>query len=294
MSKKNLAIGIIVLIIILGASFEVFKSKSNNTSVLNSGDLKIHYIDVGQGDSILVQQGGQNMLIDAGTNDSTSTLITYLKKQSLSKIDYLVLTHPHEDHIGGADAVIKNFNIGKVYMPKATTTTKTYQDVVTAMKNKKYKAEAPNPGDTFKLGSVNCTVLSPINSVKDDLNTYSLVLKLQYGDNKFLFTGDTQSSNEQDMLGKGYDLSADVLKVAHHGSRTSTTDEFLNAVNPKYTVISCGKGNDYGHPHKTVMDKLKAKKIPLYRTDESGTIILTSDGKNINFNVKPGDYAVGR
>lgn len=253
---------------------EVSKEKKNTISISNdnkvvNGTLKVHYINVGQGDSILVQQGSKNMLIDTGTNASTSSLMAYLKSLNLKKIDVLVLTHPHEDHIDGADAVIKAFNIGTLYMNKVTTTTKTYKDVINAM------------------------ISSPINTNSKDLNTYSIVIKLVYGHNKFLFTGDAQASNEEDMINKGFDLSADVLKVGHHGSDTSTSDAFLSKVNPKYTVISCGKNNDYGHPHKSTMDKLQAKGIAVYRTDESGTIVCTLDGKNISFNVKAGDYKYG-
>lgn len=259
----------------------------------SGGILKIHYIDVGQGDSILLQQGGHNMLIDTGTNDSTDSLISYLSKQNIGKIDYLVLTHPHEDHIGGADKVIEKFNVGTIIMPKITQTTKTYKDVVAAMNTKKLKAEAPVPGSAFKLGDANCEILGPINSNKEDLNTYSIVMKVTFGSNSFMFTGDAQTSNEKDMIKKGYNLKADVLKVGHHGSRTSSSEAFLEAVNPKYAVISCGKGNDYGHPHKEIMDRLQKLGIKVYRTDESGTIICTSDGKNISFNCSPGSYKPG-
>ena len=258
-----------------------------------NGTLKVHYINVGQGDSILIQQGSKNMLIDTGTNASTNSLMAYLQSLNIKKIDVLVLTHPHEDHIGGADAVIKAFDIKTLYMNKVTTTTKTYKDVINAMISKGLKPTAPNAGDSFKLGSENCTILSPINTDYKDLNTYSIVIKLVYGNNKFLFTGDAQASNEEDMINKGYDLSADVLKVGHHGSDTSTTDAFLSKVNPKYAVISCGKDNDYGHPHKSTMDKLQAKGVSVYRTDESGTIVCTSNGKKISFNVNEGDYKYG-
>jgi competence protein ComEC len=268
------------------------EQKDSNTSSVN-GQIKIHYIDVGQGDSILIQQGNSNMLIDTGTNASASSLVAYLKGQNISKLDYLVLTHPHEDHVGGADAVINTFDIGKIYMPKVTSNTKTFKNVVNAMNSKGLKATAPNPGDTFKLGDAVCTILGPININTKDLNTYSIVIRLVYGNNKFLFTGDAQSSNEEDMINKGFELSADVLKVGHHGSETSTSDAFLNAVNPKYAVISCGQGNDYGHPHKSTMEKLQAKGINVYRTDECGTIVCTSDGNNISFNVKEGDYKYG-
>jgi len=271
----------------------VVSSVATTPTTSVNGTLKVHYINVGQGDSILIQQGSQNMLIDTGTNASTSSLMAYLQSLNIKKIDVLVLTHPHEDHIGGADAVIKAFDIRTLYMNKVTTTTKTYKDVINAMISKGLKPTAPNAGDTFKLGDANCTILSPINTNSKDLNTYSIVIKLVYGNNRFLFTGDAQASNEEDMINKDYDLSADVLKVGHHGSETSTTDAFLNKVNPRYAVISCGQDNDYGHPHKSTMDKLQAKGISVYRTDESGTIVCTSDGKNISFNVNAGDYKYG-
>jgi len=258
--------------------------------VLGSGEIKIHYIDVGQGDAILLQQGTSNMLIDTGTNASTSSLVNYLKAQNIKKLDYLILTHPHEDHIGGADAVIKAFDIGTLFMTKATATTKTFKDVVTAIVNKGLKPTLPILGSSFKFGNASCIILSPNKSNGKDLNTSSIVVKVVYGTNKFLFMGDAQTSNEQDMIDKGYDLSADVLKLGHHGSHTSTSLAFLNKVNPKYAVISVGKGNDYGHPHQVVMARLKVKNIPVYRTDESGTIIATSDGINIKFNTKAGSY----
>lgn len=268
-------------------------NKNSDAIPTVNGQLKIHYINVGQADSILIQQGNHNMLIDAGTNASTNTLITYLKNQNINKLDYLILTHPHEDHIGGADAVINTFNIGTVYMPKVTSNTKTFKDVVAAMNKKNIKANPPVVGDSFKLGEASCNILGPINTVSGDPNTYSIVMKLTFGSNKFMFTGDAQISNEMDMINKGFDLSADVLKLGHHGSHTSSSQEFLNKVNPKYAVISCGVKNDYGHPHKEVMERLQTMKIKAYRTDENGTIICTSDGKNISFNTKAGDYKYG-
>lgn len=258
------------------------------------GPLKVHYIDVGQGDSELIQTpDNKTMLIDTGTNASATSLINYLKSRDVRRIDYLVLTHPHEDHIGGADAVIKGFNVINIYMPKVTAATKTFEDVVDAIRAKGLKASQPAPGTSFALGTANCKILGPIDSDPDNLNTYSIVLKLTYGKNSFLFTGDAQASNEEDMIDAGYDLTANVLKVGHHGSNTSTSQDFLKAVNPKYAVISCAIGNDYGHPHQETMDKLAAKSIPVYRTDECGTIVATSDSNSISFNVKPGDYNNG-
>ncbi len=271
----------------INESTNVEKSSENNSSPSNAssvnGKLKVHYINVGQGDSILVQQGDKNMLIDAGTNASTSSLISYLRSQDIKKIDYLVLTHPHEDHIGGADAVIKTFDIGSIYMPKVTANTATFRDVAKAMNAKGLKATVPVPGTNFNLGQAACDILGPVKTVSGDLNTYSIVIKVSFGNNKFLFTGDAQSSNERDMINKGFDLSADVLKVGHHGSHTSTSQNFLDKVNPKYAVISCGVNNDYGHPHKETMDRLKRMNITVYRTDKSGTIVAESDGKNIKW-----------
>lgn len=265
---------------------------TQNTSSV-SGQLKVHYIDVGQGDSILVQNNNQNMLIDTGTNASTNSLISYLQSQNIKKIDYLVLTHPHEDHIGGADAVIKTFDIGTIYMNKKSTTTKTYRDVISAISSKGIKPVQPALADTFKVGSADCIIYGPVNPNDKDLNTYSIVVKLTFGNNKFLFTGDAQASNEEGMINNGYDLSADVLKVGHHGSNTSTSQAFLDKVNPKFAVISAGKNNDYGHPHQETLQRLQAKGIPVYRTDENGTIVVTCNGNNISFNCKPGDYAKG-
>ena len=267
--------------------------KINEASTTVTGQLKIHYINVGQGDSILIQQGSSNMLIDTGTNASTSSLMSYLKNQNIKEINFLVLTHPHEDHVGGADAVIRGFDIGTIYMPKVTSNTKTFKDVVSAMISKGLKATQPNPGGTFKLGGANCTILSPINTNSKDLNTYSIVIRLTFGNNKFVFTGDSQASNEEDMINKGYDLIADVLKVGHHGSNTSTSQAFLDKVKPNYAVISVGKRNDYGHPTAATMQRLKSNGIKVFRTDENGTIICTSDGKNISFNCNPGDYSSG-
>lgn len=278
----------------LSSAVNAYKSNTSNISESTSDKLTVSYIDVGQGDSILVEQGGKDMLIDTGTNESRDALMNYLKKRNVKKLDYLVLTHPHEDHIGGAEEVIKNYDVGSLFMPKATANTKTFKYLVQEMKEKGLKAAQPEPGYKFNVGSAQCMVLGPINVNSKDLNTYSIVLKLTFKDAKFMFTGDSQSSNEKDMIAKGFDLSADVLKLGHHGSHTSTSNAWLDAVKPKYAVVSCGKGNDYGHPHKVTMDKLKKRNIPVYRTDQDGTIVCTTDGKNIEFNCKEGDYTPGK
>lgn len=266
----------------------------NNNEVKSESKLKVHYINVGQGDSILVQYEDKNMLIDAGPNAASDTVVNYLKRAGVKKLDYLVATHPHEDHIGGIDKVIDNFQIGTMYMPNKTSTTATFRDVVQAMKRKGIKAKNPVAGGKFSLGQVKCEILAPISDKYEDINNYSVVIKATYGSNSFLFTGDAESLVEKQILDKGFDVRADVLKLGHHGSSTSSSAAYLKKVNPKYAVVSLAKINDYGHPHKETMDKLKSMGIKLYRTDECGNIVVTSDGKNIKFNSSPGSYTQGR
>lgn len=296
--REKIRLGIIVVLIITvllnvfgcGINNEVekvtLKEMQNNKKAdkNNGGNVQVHYIDVGQADSILITQNGHSMLIDAGNNEDSQLVTNYIRKQGISKLDYVVGTHPHEDHIGGLDAVIKEFDIDTIYMPKKTATTKTYKDVITAIKNKNMKITLPKRGDVFKLGDAECTIVAPDNKEYEDVNNYSIVIKLIYKDISFLFTGDAEGESEKEMLKSQYNIKADVLKIGHHGSVSSTTNKFLNEVSPKYAIVSCGKENKYGHPHKETIEALNAKNIHLYRTDKTGTIIATSNGKDIRFN----------
>lgn len=269
-------------------SNEASATTNDNPSV--SGQLKIHFINVGQADSILIQQGSSSMLIDAGNNEDAATVKNYIAQQGITQLDYVIGTHPHEDHVGGLDYVINSFKIGKIYMPKVTTTTQTFQDVITAIKNKGMQITTPIPGSSFKLGEATCTILAPNSSSYEDLNNYSIVIKITFGSNSFLFDGDAGAVSEMEMVNKWYDLKSDLLKVGHHGSITATCANFLSAVSPKYAVISVGTGNSYGHPAQSTMDRLKAANTKVYRTDENGTIILTSNGSDIVFSTQPGSY----
>jgi len=266
------------------------EEEAKETSNSVSGNLKVHFIDVGQADSILVEQGNNAMLIDAGNNDDTEILENYLNDHNIKELQYFVGTHAHEDHIGSADYVINSFKVNKVYFPRQTANTRTFEDFVSAVKNKGLKLTAPSLGESFKLGEATVTVLAPNSSSYEDANDYSIVLKITYGKTSFLLTGDAEAVSESEMVAGGMDLSASLLKIGHHGSRSSTSEAFLNKVNPKYAVITVGRGNSYGHPTEEVMNRLKARNIPVYRTDENGTIVATSDGDNITFSVGPGSY----
>jgi len=255
------------------------------TTVLTGHKLKVSYIDVGQGDSILIQTpGGKNVLIDAGNNTNATTIVTYLKAQNISRLDYAIATHSHEDHIGSMDTVINTFDIGAVVMPKESSNTQTFRDFLTAIANKGLKPIEAKAGVKLELGSeLYAELLAPNSSGYHDINDYSAVLRLVYGKNSFLFTGDAEAQSELEMLHLGSQLKADVLKVGHHGSRTSSTAAFLKLVAPKYAIISVGKGNSYGHPTGEALGRLSGVGATIYRTDESGTILCESDGETITF-----------
>lgn len=259
-------------------------SQDNQVQPGQSGMLTVHFIDVGQGDSILVQlPTGQNMLVDAGTNASTNTVVNYLKKTRVKKIDYLVGTHPHEDHIGGMDAVVNTFDIGKIYMPKATANTKTFRDVLAAIKDKGLTITTARAGvDMLEDGNLSVKIMAPCGTKYEDLNNYSAVIKVKYGDVAFLLMGDAEALSESEILASKADVKTQVLKVGHHGSNSSTSDAFLKAVAPQHAVISVGANNDYHHPHGVTLEKLRKAKVQILRTDEMGTIIFFTDGKEIS------------
>ncbi len=258
-----------------------------NTATVTDGELEVHVIDIGQGDSILVRWNGGNMLIDAGPNSGEDALRAHLDACGVKKLDYLVCTHPHEDHIGGADMVVKNYEIGKILMPVTSVSTATVNRLLDAIEEKDVPVEAPAPGDVYTLGDVSFEILGPDPSVEDDANNSSIVLRLRFGDTYFMFTGDAEKESEAKILESfpESDLKSDFLKVGHHGSSTSTSEAFLAAVSPEYAAISCEKGNSYGHPHRETIAVLKKYGITgdrLLRTDISGTIVVVSDGQTLS------------
>ena len=245
--------------------------------------LAVHFIDVGQGDSILAESDGHYMLIDAGENDQAGTVVSYLKAEGVTKLDYVIGTHPHSDHIGGLDKVIDTFPVDKVLLPPVEHTTRTFEDVLDSIASRGLKITKPAPGDSYDLGNASFTILSPVKDYGNDLNNWSVGIRLTYGDNSFVMCGDAENQAEEDIVNSGAVLKADVLKAGHHGSSTSTSDAFLKKVSPSWVVIQCGKGNSYGHPHKETMEKLKKAGCQVLRTDEEGTITAFSDGKTITW-----------
>ncbi len=247
-----------------------------------SSGLQVHFLDVGQADCTLIQVDGKTILIDAGNAGDDAIIIPYLEAQGVTRIDHLIATHAHADHIGAMTEVVTHFDIGNFYMSKAPANTKTYENLLDAVAEKGLKIKSPSPGSKYPVGKGVLTFLSPGKSY-EDLNNNSLVCKLVYGNQSLLFTGDMEDLAEQDLLAAGYNPQALVLKVAHHGSDSSSTQQFLNAVKPAYAIVSVGKDNSYGHPSATVLTRLQQLGATIYRTDQQGTVLLRSDGNTLTF-----------
>jgi len=236
-------------------------------------------IDVGQADSILIETSNQKMLIDAGNTEDGEKLVSYFKGLGINEFNYVIGTHAHEDHIGGMSDIINNFKVDRFLMPDVITTTKTFEDTLDALNSKSIKFETPSIGDTYSMDDAIIKVLY-VGTDEDNLNNDSIVLKMNYKNVKFLFMGDATTSVEKEIMND--DLKADILKVGHHGSNTSTSSDFLKKVKPSYAIVSVGLNNTYNLPSSKIIDRLKKQNISVYRTDESGTINVTSDGDNIN------------
>ena len=259
--------------------------KESNLPPSDVEDLLVHYIDVGQGDAILVQfPEGQNMLIDAGPGSSEDELLAYLESIALDKIEYFVLTHPDEDHIGGADKVLAAYEVDSVMLPDCERDTKAYKNLENAIASEGCERHLPVLEETISFGEGSTvTVLAPVMETYADVNDYSIVLRLDYYETSFLFTGDAHKEAEYDMIERLDTelLDCDVLKVGHHGSSSSTSEAFLNLVTPEIAVISCAEGNKYNHPHAEVIARLQEDSVTIYRTYQLGSILLTSNGREV-------------
>ncbi|MGI6094004.1 MAG: ComEC/Rec2 family competence protein [Lachnospiraceae bacterium] len=249
----------------------------------DGSELEVHYIDVGQGDASLILLDGHAMLIDGGNNNKGELVRDYLISQGVEFLDYIVATHPDADHIGGLDVVMQHFDTGLFLYPDYEKDTMTYDEVIEEVKQQNLDWSHPVPGDSYALGDASFTILAPRDHYPD-ANNNSIVLMLEYGENRFLFTADAEIDSMEDMLQAGEDLEANVYKMNHHGSAMAFTQEFLEAVDPQYAVISCGEGNSYGHPHWEVLSALDDDDVIIYRTDQQGTLVAVSDGSTIRWN----------
>ena len=267
----------------------IYTIDNNDTSTL-----LFTMIDVGQGDSFLLQCGGKTALVDCGPPSAGKTILSYLKEQEITKIDYLFGTHPHDDHMGGMEEVITGIEIGTVIIPEVTLNVANwYMDLMEVLVNGNYDVQLVSVGNQYLLGDAVIEVIGPLSEPTENLNNYSIVLKVSLGEMDILMTGDAEKDVEKELLDANVNLEAELLKVGHHGSSTSTSAKFLKAVNPSYAFVSCKVGNRYKHPTKEVLNRLLEANIPVFRTDECGTVVAMITKNEITFNITPGDYLSG-
>lgn len=256
----------------------------NPSNLPEGSSLEVHFIDVGQADAILVICDGQTMLIDGGNRADSNLMYSYLQKHNITHLNYVIGTHAHEDHIGGIAGALQYATVDTVYCPTRSYSTQAFKNFVNSVNNRGASIQIPTIGLTFKVGSAVCTILA-VNTSNEDLNNTSIVMRMVYGENSFLFTGDAEDVVEKKLLDSGVTLKSDVLKVGHHGSNSSTTYSFLREVMPEYAVICVGSDNTYGHPTSNTLSRLRDADVTTFRTDKQGDIICRSDGKTLTFAV---------
>lgn len=276
-------LAIIVIVCFLIDNPDIFK-KSTATATVN-GNASVHFIDVGQGDSVLIQSDGKTVLIDAGENNKGDDVLSYLETLGIHSLDYVIGTHAHSDHIGGLDTVINSIEVKNVLLydlpEKHIPSTKTYIDLLKAIDNNNVNLISAKAGEEISLGDGKIEILGPVSEKYNDLNDFSIVCNFTFGEKTFLFMGDSEIAAEIDLINYSSNLSADVLKVGHHGSRYSCCNEFLDAVNPSVAVISVGKSNSYNHPHDETINALTQRDVEILRTDFSGNIVISTNGKKL-------------
>lgn len=286
--KKILAFCLAIIITLSLCACNIFEPEK----IAYDGALNVHFIDVGQGDSILLESGGKFVLVDAGEKTAASTVCEYLERCGVKTIDYVIATHPHSDHCGGLKKVIDEFDCKNFITTETDQQTSTWLNVLYAVDDNDVNYIDAQVGATYSFGESTFEILGPCSDYYDNYNNYSVVVKVKCGNTSFLLTGDAESLSELEMIDNGASLSADVLKVGHHGSSTSSDPRFLNAVSPKCAVIMCGKQNDYGHPHRETVNALDGRNIETYRTDTHGSIVISSDKTNLTVHCGDKSYPV--
>ncbi len=275
----------VALALTLGVFYWFYKTHADQLKLSEDSTFEIHFFDVGEAESALVECDGHYMLIDGGNPSSSRFLYSYLQSHEIGFLDYIVCSHAHTDHAGGLAGALNYASAGKVYSPVAEYDNRAFNNFVKYLQAQNKEITIPAPGDTVMLGSARVTFIGPIDVEHLEMhsNNFSIILRIEYGATSFLFTGDAEREEELSVLRAGYNLESTLLKVGHHGSFTSSTEEFLNAVSPEYAVISVGKDNEYGHPHKAVMDRLSKYCKAIFRTDLDGEIVCYSDGEELTF-----------
>ena len=314
--KRNPIVTILLVIVVLAGSFfglweigdfipsdtttPTMETSPPNTEstkppeVLVDGALTVIMIDVGQADSFLLIQDGKTALIDCGTRYDGDEILAFLSSLNITRLDYVFGTHPHDDHMGGMLEVIQGIEVGKLVVPeveKGKVTSNWYKTLEKAYAN--FNVVRPKVGDLYELGDATMKVLGPIDTTPSNVNNYSTILMVSFGEMDILFTGDAETSLEKDLLESGVNLDAEILKIGHHGSDTSSSDAFLDAVSPEYGLLSTAIGNKHDHPIGEIMDKYEDRGIEIYRTDQSGTVTLTITATDVEFSCEPGDYRDG-
>lgn len=283
--KRKTMKKIIPAVIILIIGFAVWYLSGGTGTETDIEKLSVHYIDVGQGDSIYITSGGEGMLIDCGESGDTDSVISYLDNMGVTKIDYVVGTHPHSDHMGGMSKIVEHYDIGEVIVPHIhdsdTPTTKYYEKFLTACSVKGLSLTEAELGRKIEVGDAELKIIAPVSEDYSNANNYSVGFIMHHGDNSFIFTGDAEELAENEMIESGSLEDIDVYKAGHHGSDTSSSEDFLNIIKPDYAVISCGEGNSYGHPNDITIENLSKFTDKIYRTDIVGTVVFTSDGKEL-------------
>lgn len=282
--NKKAQLATIVVFGLIAIVSTVFGQDVIGTSNLNAnGTIEVSYLDVGQGDSAYIKVNDMDILIDAGPKSDVDKLMKQLEEKNIDDFEIIVATHPHEDHIGGMTKVLQTYKVENFYMPKVEHSTKTFENMIKEVENQGLKVKVLKEGVNIDIGEgALLETFSPNQEVYNNLNNYSPIMKLTFGNNSFLFTGDAEKEVEEEVLSKYKDkLDSDIIKFGHHGSSTSSTTEFIEAVSPSYGIISCGVDNSYGHPHKEILKIIQDMSIETYRTDTQGQITVISDGNNI-------------
>ena len=271
-----------VLIVLYGIYLLLGGADKAEPKAAESPDFSVIFIDVGQADAALLRCEGETMLIDGGNAADSSTIYTVLEKNGVTHLDYVICTHAHEDHVGGLAGALQNCTADKIYCPVTDYDSKAFRNFVKYAEKQCREITVPRPGEEFAFGGAVVDILA-CDPTASETNNSSIVAKITYGEISFLFTGDAEEEVERMLLEQNADLSATVLKVGHHGSSSSTSYWFLNEVMPRYAVISVGKDNSYGHPDEKVLSRLRDADVTVFRTDEAGDVICTSDGKTVTF-----------